>query len=170
MRKEKFYIAAPFFNDQQKEIVEKIEKRLRGIGIEYFSPRHSIYSKEARQKGMTPQLARKIFELNVVELESCSTLIAVLEWALAPGGRVFVSEPAKTDQRIYIPDSGTVWELGNAHALEKPPYIVGIYGLTQSNRKINLMLQQACDLLLFGTSEVDVWFSFLENKRKGEQM
>lgn len=87
----KVYIAAPFFNDEQIQIVEDIKNILDENGINYFSPKDESMFKQ----GDDP---KTILELNCNAIGSAPYIICV------------------TDGK----DVGTIWEAGFAFALDIP--------------------------------------------------
>ena len=106
----KVYIAAPFFNPQQLETVEKIKLLLDEIGISYFSPKDECMF----EKGVTKP--KDILEMNVDAIKKCDCMIAVTE------GK----------------DMGTLFECGYAHAIEQD--IIYFWENDNPELKFNLML------------------------------
>jgi nucleoside deoxyribosyltransferase len=87
----KVYIAAPFFNPTQLDIVEKIKATLKVHDIEYFSPKDESMFKQ----GDDPI---NILQLNCNAIDACDALVAV------------------TDDK----DVGTMFECGYAYANNIP--------------------------------------------------
>lgn len=87
----KVYIAAPFFNDKQLQIVEDIKAILEEQGIEYFSPKDESMFKQ----GDDP---KDILQLNCKAISHAPFMICV------------------TDDK----DVGTIWEAGYAFARRVP--------------------------------------------------
>lgn len=87
----KVYIAAPFFNDKQLQIVEDIKAILEEQTIEYFSPK----DKSMFKQGDDPS---KILRLNCRAIEHSDFVIVV------------------TDDK----DVGTIWEAGYSYAFNVP--------------------------------------------------
>lgn len=87
----KVYIAAPFFNDKQLQIVEDIKAILEEQDIEYFSPKDESMFKQ----GDDP---KDILKLNCRAIEHSDFVIVV------------------TDDK----DVGTIWEAGYAYAFNVP--------------------------------------------------
>lgn len=110
----KIYIAAPFFNDAQLRVVEKIETYLAMREIEYFSPRS-----EGVIINMTPEqkanALSRIYESNVSHIKSCDKMIAVIDGM----------------------DKGVIFELGFAAALGKK-----IITLSTKQYGLNVMISQ----------------------------
>lgn len=87
----KCYIAAPFFNDKQLQIVEDIKAILEKQTIEYFSPKDESMFKQ----GDDP---KQILKLNCRAIEHSDFVIVV------------------TDDK----DVGTIWEAGYSFAFQVP--------------------------------------------------
>lgn len=87
----KVYIAAPFFNDKQLQIVEDIKAILEEQCIEYFSPKDESMFKQ----GDDP---KQILKLNCRAIEHSDFVIVV------------------TDDK----DVGTIWEAGYSYAFNVP--------------------------------------------------
>jgi len=111
----KIYIAAPFFNEEQLDVVRKIELMLEDKGIEFFSPRSEgtliKMSKEARAEKMG-----EMFRSNVDHMDWCTHCIAVID--------------------DY--DTGTVWEMGYLYATNKR-----IVTYSNNYHGINVMLNES---------------------------
>lgn len=87
----KVYIAAPFFNDVQLNIVESIKAKLKSERVEFFSPKDESMFKQ----GDNP---KDILDLNCKAIQDAPYIIVV------------------TDDK----DVGTIWEAGYAYAIGKP--------------------------------------------------
>ena len=113
----KVYIAAPFFNEEQLDVVRKIELLLEEKGIAYFSPRMEgvlvKMSKEERAKKMG-----EMFRSNVDHMDWCTHCVAVID--------------------DY--DTGTVWEIGYLYATHKK-----IVTYSNNYHGINVMLNEAIE-------------------------
>lgn len=109
-----FYIAAPFFNENQITRVELIETLLEKHGFTYFSPRKdsacaNIHDEEER---------KRVFKSNHQGILKSRGMIAI------------------TDDK----DMGTVWEAG--FAFEKIPVIYCAFTL-KKDQLFNLMLAES---------------------------
>jgi len=110
----KVYIASPFFNEEQLERVEFIERALTRLGYDLFSPRLDTKvtpdaNEEARQNA---------FEANVNAIGESDMIIAV------------------TDGK----DVGTIFEAGFAYAAKIP---ILYFAETLGDNQFNLMLAQS---------------------------
>jgi len=114
----KIYIASPFFNDEQLDLVKSIERSLDSSMTEYFSPRSFGVIKD-----MTPRekwlRMEEIYDSNISNILSCDTMIAVVDW----------------------PDTGTMFELGFAAA--SPKEVENIITFTSNQKPVNVMLRYA---------------------------
>lgn len=108
----KAYIAAPFFNQEQNELLDEILTETKAVGINVYSPRDEcLYDPETGMEG-----AEKIVEDNIDAIKSCDVLIGIMN------GK----------------DVGTLMEIGVAHALGKQ--IGLIWNKPPEGMKFNLML------------------------------
>lgn len=113
--KEMAYLAGPFFNAAQKEVIFEIEKIIKAVGLRCYSP--------MRDTGVfTPGSAlepSKIFKANVEHLQGVDLVVAV------------------TDGK----DVGTIFECGFAFALGVPIVYVWLSGKPED--KFNIMLAES---------------------------
>jgi hypothetical protein len=150
METPKVYIAGPFFNDPQREIIARIEDLLTSMSIGFYSPRlHSGSADFTPEQRKDPKCWQRIYESNVKQMHVCGIVLAVIEYALPPncglysignyepvpplvirkdlpGGRERVTTfTAQTFGRVEIPDLGTAWEMGYARGWNGALSIVG---------------------------------------------
>lgn len=122
MYKQKFYLAAPFFNPVQIELIEQIESCFCRHGVPLFSPRSQDANKNRK---LTDADADLIYKTNCENIPDAQYILAVLDWKLPEGQAVHVtsiSAPSFSHPEscliksppLQIPDSGTVWEMGFA--------------------------------------------------------
>jgi len=119
----KVYIASPFFNQTQLNMVDKIERTLDQYGVKYFSPRlEGVITK------MTPEEKekhiKKIYQSNIQNMQTCNMMIAVID--------------------DY--DTGTVFELGYFNSI-KDLIETGrrIVTITGNDYDLNVMLKFGVD-------------------------
>lgn len=119
LRKTKVYLAGPFFNDHQVEVVRNIEEVLNEFSeyLEVYSPSRDGVKLDIKTSTYEDRL--KVFNDNVDNLRDASLVIGITD-----GG-----------------DTGTMWELGVAQSLNK--FIVeftenpdGEKGTTGSNGEV----------------------------------
>jgi len=158
--KKMIYLAGPFFNTAQNAHIKRIELCLAKYGLTYFTPRKSAASKEAKDGGMTPGLAENIFEVNRLQIEATKIMLAILDWKLPLGQHVQLRKAGETLVNLNLPDSGTIWEMGYAHALEVP-----IFGFRMDQENpLNVMLGRCCTGVISNFGELEVWAQILSKK------
>lgn len=124
------YLAGPFFNPAQTELIADLEITLESRDFPYYSPRiHSgshLLSEDARRD---PAAWQPVFQKNYEALLTCGVLLAVTQYAMPRDHKLAICKqegmgfadapyhllPIKTG--LEIPDSGTVWEIGAVYML-----------------------------------------------------
>ena len=113
-KKYDFYLASPFFNDEQINREETIKKTLRGYGFTVYAPReHGIVGSLASQEAVT-----STFNSNVEAIDNSRMVLAI------------------TDGK----DMGTIWEAGYAYGNNIP---IVYYAETLGNNPFNIMLSES---------------------------
>ena len=113
-KKYDFYLASPFFNDEQIKREESIKKTLRGYGFRVYAPReHGIVGSLASQEAVT-----STFNSNVEAINNSRMVLAI------------------TDGK----DMGTIWEAGYAYGNNIP---IVYYAETLGNNPFNIMLSES---------------------------
>ena len=113
-KKYDFYLASPFFNDEQINREETIKKTLRGYGFRVYAPReHGIVGSLASQEAVT-----STFNSNVEAINNSRMVLAI------------------TDGK----DMGTIWEAGYAYGNNIP---IVYYADTLGNNPFNIMLSES---------------------------
>ena len=113
-KKYDFYLASPFFNDEQIKREETIKKTLRGYGFSVYAPReHGIVGSLASQEAVT-----STFDSNVEAINNSKMVLAI------------------TDGK----DMGTIWEAGYAYGNNIP---IVYYAETLGNNPFNIMLSES---------------------------
>lgn len=113
-KKYDFYLASPFFNDEQINREETIKKTLRGYGFRVYAPReHGIVGSLASQEAVT-----STFNSNVEAINNSRMVLAI------------------TDGK----DMGTIWEAGYAYGNNIP---IVYYAETLGNNPFNIMLSES---------------------------
>lgn len=109
-----FYLASPFFNEEQIERVNFVNSKLRELGFKVWSPSHDgkIVGKFEEFK-----TRKRIFDLNCINIRRSKYVFAI------------------TDGK----DIGTIWECGYAYAKKVPI----VYFAETLNGPFNLMLAQS---------------------------
>lgn len=162
-----WYIAAPFFNTAQIELVERIEVRFEKAKVPgFFSPRKTDTN---QKKELTDVDARRIFDRNNDEMLMCDNVLVVLDWKMPVGLEIWPCEVERQDGTLAkvgrtplnIPDTGTVWEAGFIYGLNfrsKGGQIPkNIYGFTERPKgdKVNIMLTQCLDGVIYGLEDLE---------------
>lgn len=113
-KKYDFYIAAPFFNDEQNARVDLVEKLLEERGLTYFSPRRDSAVADINVEAQR----KRVFKLNCDSILKSRGVIAI------------------TDGK----DVGTIFEAGYAFANGIP---ITYVAFTLGDAPFNLMLSES---------------------------
>ena len=118
MKKQKIYLAGPFFNERETTLIREFAARLREE-YEVFVPM------EHTAEGDVPfgsfAWGEEIFYIDVRGLRDADFVVAL--------------------DHGFTSDAGTAWEMGYAHALGKPSYIVSV---AEGDPTRSLMLLFGC--------------------------
>lgn len=134
----KIYLASPLFNEMELENIGKVLKILRGRGFEVFAPYEVIIEEKDNAKW-----AKEIFEIDRNAIKS-SDAVVLLYYGL-------------------YSDSGTAWECGFAHALNKPVIVVHC----QKEKSNSLMVVNGCKTNLSSIEELDTFnFNTFESQNE----
>ena len=95
------YIAGPFFNQNELDIIQEIEKILSRRGILYFSPR---LHDDPEHEPQTAEWSRTIFGMDRDAIDASDVVLVVYHGNYS--------------------DTGTAWECGYASAKGKPVVVV----------------------------------------------
>jgi len=95
------YIAGPFFNIEEMDIITGVEKILDDRGLEFYCPR---LHDDLEHEYMSPEWSRATFELDRDAIDRCSLVLAVYHGNYS--------------------DTGTAWECGYAYAKGLPVIVV----------------------------------------------
>lgn len=154
--KPKIYIAAPFFNLPQNQIVVAIESALDSNSFPYYSPRiHSGSAYMTPEQRKDPKAWEPVFKSNTDELDRCDLMIAVIEYAMPDTQSVTlntweIGQGGGNPVKLEVPDSGVVWEMGAFHHMGKP--IVAFH--SSGAKKLNLMLSHSCNGFIRGFDQL----------------
>lgn len=128
MSKYNFYIASPFFNEEQLERLEYIKKCLNNRGFTFFSPKDELWVKPGDGKA----IRQKAFQDNLEAIKTSAFILAV------------------TDGK----DMGTLFECGYAYSEGIP---IVYFCETLGNRPFNLMLSQSSWAVLTSRTKLKEW-------------
>ena len=120
-----FYIASPFFNEEQIDRVERIKKVLDEKGLAYYSPKDDFQV----QENATKEEREKCFLNNLMAIQSSCFVLVV------------------TDGK----DMGTIFEAGYSYAFKKP---IVYFAETLGDNPFNLMLAESGIAVLRSTDEL----------------
>lgn len=111
----KVYLASPFFNETEIEIMEKVKEILINKGLDVFAPfEHQNKHLEFGSK----EWRKATYDGDVGGINRADIIVAIIEGNYC--------------------DSGTAWEIGNAIAKNKPVVIVN-----PSKSTVNLMISDS---------------------------
>ncbi|MCQ2450972.1 MAG: nucleoside 2-deoxyribosyltransferase [Clostridia bacterium] len=122
----KIYIAAPFFNDKETDILLKVEKVLDAKGLDVFSPRQHQFEKDNAEKS---EWSLKTFTSDKNAIDGCDIVVMLYHGNYS--------------------DSGTAWECGYAYATNKPVIVL------QLGESSNLMVHEGSHANLSNLEELD---------------
>ena len=118
----KYYIAGPFFNDIDRERMNRLKEYLLKIDDNserfFFPMDHFI---DGADKLPNYEWSRKVFKADVDALKSSDAIIAIYDG--------------------HYSDSGTAWEIGLGYALQKPVILL----VVDSNVDLSLMPLCSCN-------------------------
>lgn len=128
----RLYLAGPFFDDEQVNRIERIEKALDANKTvsDYFSPRNSNVN-DGAEIGSS-QWSKDVFQLDVDEIKKADAVIAIIDYV---------------DDNV---DSGTAFEIGYAFAIGKPVVL-----FHEKEAIVNLMLSNGSKSYLTKVSDVE---------------
>lgn len=139
------YLAAPFFNPQQLDLVQQIEQTFERHKVNCFSPRLQHGNKKVAIESV--EHASEIFVENARAINTCTWMLAVVDWLMPPGQDLQVVNADGATLRVRVPDSGTVWEMGYAKALDKR---IVIFTSRPPGERINIMLERSAIGVCYG--------------------
>lgn len=105
MDKYKVYVAGPFFNEIERDRMERLKKFLTSGNFkdfEFFFPMNSVVAKATSLPNH--EWAKKVFESDKDEILKSDLVLAIYD--------------------KHYSDSGTSWELGYAYGLNIPIYLL----------------------------------------------
>lgn len=117
------YLAGPFFNQEQiekEDLVNKALEQNKSV-TEIFRP----CKIKAENEFGTKEWKKEIFNLDVEHIDSCDVVVAIVDFI--KNGNEIVSDP------------GTCWEIGYAFGIKKPVFLVS-FDEDLDNSVLNVML------------------------------
>lgn len=134
MEKTRFYIAGPFFNDEQLSSLEMIETLLDKHGFSMFRPRIDAGKLDVHP---TKENMKKVFMTDIKAIDHCTYVLADITYR----------------------DTGTSFEIGYAFAHHIP---VILFCNEEKGSKMNLMLAASCHKNFTSLLELDRYLVALE--------
>jgi len=145
------YIAAPFFNPHQLEMVKLIEEALAAAEIEAISPR-KLGKLSPRATAAKQQ---EVLDGNTLGIARCDAVLAVVQCLNSDGtGLALVDAENEILRGIELPDTGTAWEMGYAAGLGVPTYAFFPDG---NPGQQSVMLLRSCEGVIRGQREFLAW-------------
>lgn len=106
----KIYLASPFFNQEERQNVQKVAKLLRDRGYEVYVPmEHEIVNGWDLPNDCW---AHRVFQDDIEAIKDCDYVVAITY--------------GMND------DAGTAWEIGFAYGIEKPVFAIPVNKTTYS--------------------------------------
>lgn len=150
----RIYLAGPFFNAAQIELIKNVETILEMANIPHFSPRKLGLNSNPSSTKPTPEQAANIFKADYQEICRSTHVLAVVDWALPVGQSIHCCfDDGRRGPSLNIPDSGTVWEMGCAYALRVPVILF----TANPSKQMNLMLTQSAKGCIYGLDHLSSW-------------
>lgn len=122
------YLAGPFFNEEQLNNIKEIENLCKITKHKYFSPRLELILKP----NATLKERENVFKSNIQNIQNSKLVLACID-----------------DN-----DTGTIWEIGYAYAINKPTVLY-----TFKNKKVNVMLAQSCKGFIDGYKNIELFLN-----------
>lgn len=130
------YIASPFFNERQIEILEQTKSILDNLCIGYFSPKDDCLFEN--DKGMD---AGEIFQMNCNEIQECDCLLVITDGL----------------------DAGTLWEAGFAYGIGKENILYAWIDCIEG-ANFNLMLAKSATSTVKGFDQLEIALMHYKNE------
>lgn len=127
MSKKKIYLASPFFNDKEKEVLNRAIKILRGKGLDVFVP---MEHQHTHLEFGSMEWREATFKSDVDAIDESDIVVALLDGNYT--------------------DSGTCWEIGYAFCNKKPVIV-----FSENGKEINLMIAQTLHAVLNTYEELE---------------
>lgn len=134
----KFYVAAPMFNEMEKERNLRIDKIVRKIGFNTYLPQRDGGIVDDLKKNVEESkhcdIEKKIFNLDIEKLSECDYLLFLLDGAVL--------------------DDGSCFELGYMFALGKPCFGYKTDLRNFGDGKLNLMIEKSLIKIAFNEKDL----------------
>ena len=146
----KVYLAGPFFNEPQLDLIERLEGMLSREMLDVFSP---------RKAGICPpdasaETRESVVDKNLVEISRANLVIAVMDYLQPHNQALYLGTPEGfITGPIRVPDAGTVFEMGYACSKRIP--VLAFY--KEEPKRVNLMLSNTCRWNVVGFLALTKW-------------
>jgi nucleoside 2-deoxyribosyltransferase len=137
------YLAGPFFNAPQKDLIQVITNLLEEIGYRVYSP--------SRDGGMISPSAgkedrKKVFKDNIDNISSADLVVSVYDYLMPENTTLGVLKDTPEGtvtlaKGLNFPDTGTTFEDGVCYMAEVP--LIMFRSAPERTKKVNLMLTEA---------------------------
>lgn len=155
----KIYLAGPFFNSKSKAVLHTILSLLETLGHDVWVPmRDGITCPPNADR----EMRLKVFQLDCEQLHWAECVVALLDYPLPPHQQLLLRqklpEGTSKDTPIFLPDPGTIFEIGYVNALNATrsglEYFKHIIGYATCSG-FNLMISEACDCIVDCLDKLD---------------
>jgi len=151
------YLAGPFFNEESRKVLYSILGVIEGLcGHKVWAPmRDGILCPLNADR----EMRLKVFTLDCEQLHRVDCVVALLDYPLPVHMhlRLRTQTPEGNAQEclMYLPDPGTVFEIGYTNGLNHAgngyTYVIGY----SSVGKFNLMVAEACDCIVSDLDQLE---------------
>lgn len=119
------YLASPFFNEAQVNVIENLKGIMEDLKLSYYSPKDEM---RLDFKKDPPEKIKQCFDANCNSVKTSELILAVIDDF----------------------DPGTVWEIGYGYSFKKS--VIAYSNVP--GRGLNLMLAQSCERFCNGLPEI----------------
>lgn len=164
------YYAAPFFNAREFDVMQTVKNVTDRM--EHLKVFYPYFASLAEQGNINDKLNRRlVYQRNEQALIHNQEVIAWVDRLQMDNQQVQLCSPHRIEEDGYPiqywignckelkqPDIGTVWEMGFARARGKT---VAMFTLQEREAKINVMLAESVDIVLYGWQQLEEYLSLV---------
>ena len=154
------YLAGPFFNKESKDVLGTILGCLEEqLGHQVWAPMRDgiLCTKDADR-----EMRRRVFVLDCERLHWAECVVALLDYPLPIQQQLLLRERtpegASKDTPIFLPDPGTIFEIGYTVGMNKSDMTTQyrcVIGYKSQGFGSNLMIAEACDCIVSNLTELE---------------